>query len=193
MNFSAARDYIINRLRNELDPGLCYHSLDHTLDVYYAVQKLNSLENVSADYSVLLETAALYHDAGMMMRYKDHEEASVQIAQDVLPEFGYSNEEIEMVSRLIMATRLPQKAYDRYEMIICDADLDSLGRNDFFVQSFRLRLEWKEFDIIDYSVKEWLKFQIYFLENHDYFTKSARELREAQKTENLRQLKEIKL
>jgi predicted metal-dependent HD superfamily phosphohydrolase len=55
----------------------------------------------------LLMTAALWHDTGFILTYKDHEEASCQLCKKHLPDFGYSPEEVEIVISLIMDTKLP--------------------------------------------------------------------------------------
>ena len=130
MDFSKASEYVIQRLQTELSPDLWYHSPGHTLDVVMATRRLCKVEKVDADAALLIETAALYHDAGMIFQYTDHEAKSVTLARETLPEFGYSPAEIDQISGLIFATRMPQRVAHLYEQILCDADLDYLGRND---------------------------------------------------------------
>jgi hypothetical protein len=91
---------------------------------------------------------------------------------------------------MIMATMLPQHATNKLEMIICDADLDYLGRDDFFMISHRLKLEWHEMGQTSRLI-EWYKGQIEFLEGHHYFLESTKELRQAKKEENLAEIKEL--
>ena len=189
MDFIGARDYILEKLRNELDKKLCYHNLSHTLDVHQAVIRLSTLEQVPHETIVLLETAAFYHDSGMVVKYDDHEKYSIAIANETLPKYGYSEEEILEIGNLIQVTTLPQKATSHAEQIICDADLDSLGREDFFVQSFNLRLEWENCNIRRMTPSEWFSFEIQFLEDHQYYTASARMLRNEQKIRNLEKIK----
>jgi hypothetical protein len=127
----------------------------------------------------------------MLTTYKGHEEASCVIAAEYLPDFGYTAQEIERVNKMIMATKLPQNASTHLEQIICDADLDYLGREDFFMISHRLKLEWnlQEFNVT--TLKEWYKLQVSFLGSHQFFTQSAKETRDAGKLKNLNQIKEI--
>jgi len=65
MNYPKARDFIIEKLSNELAPDLTYHSIDHTLDVLNSARNLAELEKVSEHERLLLETAALYHDSDL--------------------------------------------------------------------------------------------------------------------------------
>jgi len=191
MDLIGARDYILEMLRNELDTKLTYHNLLHTLDVHQAVVRLLNLEQLPHHEALLLETAAFYHDSGMLVKYADHEQFSVRIANEALPRFGYNEEEIQEIGNLIQVTTLPQKAITHAEKIICDADLDSLGRDDFFVQSFNLRLEWENFSIRHTSLLDWLLFELQFMEGHQYYTASAMALRNEQKMLNLKEIKDL--
>ena len=131
INFAATKRFVLSKLRKELSHKLYYHSPEHTIDVYYATLRFAKMEKVSGHDLLLLKTAALYHDIGLIKQYREHEAASVQIANETLPEFGYSLEDIKVICHLITCTRLPQSAESKLEKILCDADLDYLGRDDF--------------------------------------------------------------
>ena len=191
MNFIGAKKYIIDHLQEGLPRNLYFHSLEHSIDVLHSAILLNRLEKINEKDSILIETAAIYHDAGMIRKYMDHEAVSAQLAREVLPMFDYNEEEIEQVASLIMVTTMPQFARTPQEKVLCDADLDGLGREDFFITSFQLQLEWKIYGVMDTSLCEWIKFEIEFLENHKYFTPSAIKLRVEQKERNLQALKDL--
>ena len=192
MDFINAYRYVIDRMKKELNPTLTYHNSDHTLDMHSSVIRLMDLENVTdAHTRMIMETAAIYHDCGMMISYSDHEDQSVFIAEKNLPSFGYSPVDICEVSKLILVTRLPQMPDNLPEKILCDADLDSLGREDFFIRSFQLQLEWELNGIRKTTLEEWLKFEEDFLENHHFFTDSARNLRDQTKSNNLLNIKSL--
>ena len=191
MNFEGAKTFILGKLKKDLKPTLYYHDISHTLDVYDSVKRIATLEKINSSDIFLLKTAALFHDCGMLKSYIDHEEASCKIANEYLPGFGYDKSAIKQINKMIMATKLPQNASDRLEQIICDADLDYLGRDDFFMISHRLKLEWNLQNFNPTTLKEWYKLQVNFLGNHKFFTKAAIETREKQKQQNLREVKEI--
>jgi hypothetical protein len=86
---------------------------------------------------------------------------------------------------------MPQTANTKLEKILCDADLDVLGREDFFITSFQLQLEWKLYGFMNSTMAEWIRFEIEFLEKHKYFTSSAIKLREVQKQKNIQALKDL--
>jgi predicted HD phosphohydrolase len=188
MDFEGAKAFMIEKLRLELNPGYTYHCLEHSLDVYAAAATLARMEGLGAMETRLIEVAALFHDAGMLHTYSDHEAASVGLATCFLPAYGFSGEEIDIVSSMIMATRLPQSPKTKAEEVLCDADLDYLGRDDFFIHSMELQHEWKRFGILDTTLSGWLEIQIRFLTNHSYFTASAISLRNEKKSENLNEI-----
>jgi len=190
MDFESAKTYIIKRLDEELNPDLKYHSLNHTIDVYHAASNLARMEGVKSKDLVLVKIAALYHDAGLLYKYRGHEEISCLIVQDVLPQFGFAKNEIKSISDMILATRIPQKPYSLLDKIICDADLDYMGRDDFFMNAMRLKHEWMDYGIIT-NLKQWYVIQIEFLRNHKYFTNSAIKLRQKKKMQHLLEIKEL--
>jgi uncharacterized protein len=191
MDFLAAKNYIVTRLQKELSPNLHFHSHDHSLDVLKSACRLHCMEGIREPDSLLIETAAIYHDAGMINTYLEHELASVIIAREVLPRFEYTPSEIDIIDSLIMVTTMPQSARSRLEKVICDADLDALGREDFFITSFQLHLEWKLYGIMNATIEEWIRYEIDFMEKHRYFTRSAIKLREAQKQKNIKAYKDL--
>jgi uncharacterized protein len=80
----------------------------------------------------LLKTACLFHDIGFTISGQDHEERGCEIAEEVLPDLNYDSDQINRIKGMIMATKIPQTPNNKLEQIICDADLDYLGRDDFF-------------------------------------------------------------
>lgn len=191
IDFEAIRDTIFARLERELSPKLYYHGVHHTRDdVLPAVERLAALAELNGDDLLLLRVAAVYHDFGYTHHYLNHEAIGAGIASQELPDFGFSPEQVRRITSMIMATRMPQSPKSNLEKIICDADLDSLGREDFFVISHSLRLELKEMGIIT-TVKEWYTRQLKFLETHAYLSDAGKTLRAEGKKKNILELRNI--
>lgn len=188
-DFTAARRFAIYQLKNHLAPAITYHSPVHTLEeVLPAVDRMILAEGVaSAEDQLLLRTAALFHDLGYTSAHHEHEKISAQIAARELPGHGYSPQQVEAVQAIIMATRLPQSPQGLLQEILADADLDVLGSAVFFERNVDLR---QEIDIFHGAVNDlvWYTSQIKFLRDHQYFTRSTRELRKSVKQENLQEL-----
>ncbi len=143
MQFKRAGKFILNKLRNELPAHLSYHGIDHTLDVYSAAERIAKEKGISNYERKLLLTAALFHDTGFIKKRELHEVESCNFARQYLPLYGYKVAEIELICGMIMATRIPQSPKTYLEEIICDADLDYLGRDDFFRTGNKLFEELK--------------------------------------------------
>lgn len=190
MDFEAAKDYILQRLKRELPSKLSYHGLHHTLDVCQAVDEIAEGENVTGEKLVMLRTAAVYHDIGFVKEYKNNEDIASEIAGETLGSFNYNERQIEIIKKIILSTRVPQRPLTHLEEILCDADLDYLGREDFFEIAETLKKEWVAHELIR-SEKEWPAIQVAFLQHHRYFTKTSQSRREALKHDHIAKLKQL--
>lgn len=189
MRYQEAEKKVFRHLLNELDEQLCYHDLKHTVDVIRAAERLAYLEQLKPRDTVLVKTGALFHDIGFCEQYIDNEETGAEIAGEMLPDFGFSPIEVDRVQRMILATRIPQSPRDLPEAIVCDADLDYLGRADFVPLANNLKRELIRYNIVQ-NDEEWREIQIKFLSAHQYFTPSAQKLRNAEKEKHLEQLQQ---
>lgn len=190
-DYAGAKKYVLERLERELSPMLFYHSVQHTRDdVLPAAKRLAKIAGIGGEDLLLLKTAALYHDAGYLQRYEQNEEIAVQIVEETLPSFGFAPAQIKIISQMIMATKMPQSPQTFLEQILCDADMDTLGRDDFFVTSQLLRLELMVYNA-PIGLRDWYEFQLYFLDNHTYFTDEARSLRDKGRLKNLAEVRTL--
>jgi len=190
MNLRNLSDFIIEKMKRELPETVVYHSTEHTLDVYEAALRLAKLEGLGEDDTNRLRAAALLHDSGITVSFDNHEDHSVKIAEQYLPSFGFSIEDIAIIKGMILATKLPQNASTLLEKVLCDADLDYLGRADFFVIAQKLRLEW-EYAGNKIDLNEWYFLQLNFFKNHAYQTRSAFQLRNERKIQNLQEIENL--
>lgn len=190
MSLTNLTEFIVEKMRRELPEFVVYHSVEHTLDVHEAALRLAKLEGLDSAATRLVSAAALLHDSGITVSFKDHEDISADIAEQYLPSFGFKPEEIEVIKQMIITTKLPQSASTIESQILCDADLDYLGRADFFVIAQKLRLEW-ELSGNKINLCDWYIIQMDFLRKHKYFTESALKLREKRKLENLLEIEHL--
>ena len=169
---------------HELPAARTYHSLEHTLDVYASAIGIAEQEGVTGEGLTLLKIAALYHDSGFTVQDTEHEEAGCAIAREVLPGFGFTARQVELICDMIMATRIPQRPRNKLGRVLCDADLDYLGRGDFSLIGATLFQEMRTYGVLS-TEREWNELQVRFLERHAYFTATNKRLREPVKQEHL--------
>ncbi|MEP6676883.1 MAG: YitT family protein [Ferruginibacter sp.] len=188
MKYEPLYSFVIHKLETGLPSFITYHNAQHTKNVIAAAEYLAAGENVSDEELILLKTAALFHDAGFLQNHKEHEMLSCKLARKYLPDYDYSEQQIDTICNMIMATKLPQSATEHLSRLLCDADLFYLGSDDYSVNARNLFAEFKRNGIVSSST-EWDLKQIEFLSAHQYFTNTARNEREEKKQHNLAQLR----
>jgi len=189
ISYYKAERHIIRVLEQGLSEKLHYHSIDHSIDVVKAVERLALLEGITDEGLFLLKTAATYHDAGFVEQYDKNEPIGARLAEEILPKYGYTEQHIGTIKELIYVTQIPHNPKNKLEEIMCDADLDYLGRDDFHEIADRLRRELREHGKID-SDRKWDEIQIHFLTTHRYFTDTAINTRQEKKLENIQEIRD---
>lgn len=192
MDFEQMRENILTRLRSLLPDTVVYHDVPHTINVEKAVTRYAKLEGVDSESILLARTAALFHDAGYIYSNKNNEDFGINMAKSILPEYGYSSIQIEIITNIIESTKTSVEPRNLLEKIMCDADHDYLGRPDYYAIANKLRQEYENEDRFMTDI-EWIKFQLHFLENvHQFYTVTAQNIRQIGKRARIRELR-IKL
>lgn len=190
VDFKGAKKYVIERLERELNPNLLYHGVHHTMDVYEVSIKIAELEEVSQEEKLIINTAALYHDAGFVFQYDHNEVLAVKMINEVLPKFGYNEKQIKTIGDIILTTRIKARPISLLEKIMSDADYDYLGRADVADIATTLHKELAEYGF-PFSESEWNEIQLKFLKKHEYHTPSSVQLRRSSKLEYYEHLKSL--
>lgn len=186
MQVTDAVKHILEKLKSDLPDYLHYHSVTHIKDVTKQSIRIAKSEGIHNQEDLdLLETASIYHDCGFLSTYANHEEKGCEIAREILPQYGYTDKQIAVIEGLIMATKVPQKPKTKLEKILCDADLDYLGRDDFFIIGNYLYEELLHVGIVRDQLS-WNNLQAKFLKEHHYFTQTNIKDREPLKQEHLK-------
>ncbi|MBE6364845.1 MAG: HD domain-containing protein [Lentisphaerae bacterium] len=160
---------VLDHLEFNLPEKCLYHNKRHTREVVANVHAFASRYNsISRRKMRCLMTAALLHDVGYTVQYDDNEPLAVEYAQKILPGYGYSAKDIELICRLILATTMPVKPQDLLEKIICDADVGHIGLANYYERSRLLREELENYGIVR-NDREFLENEAEFLRGHRFF------------------------
>ena len=163
------KEKIFDDLSNILDENYSYHNLDHTKRVISAAVDIGSNYDLSEkDWRCLL-TACLLHDYGFIESHVEHEKISAKLSSQILPKYGFSETDIQIINSLIIVTKLEKKPKNLLESIIRDADLEYLGSEDFIKISPLLKKEWINCEVVK-SDSEFYKIQYEFILNHSFYT-----------------------
>jgi predicted metal-dependent HD superfamily phosphohydrolase len=178
--------------KDELPVGIKFHDANHTLHpargVVASANRIAISEKISEQDRELLIAAAYFHDTGYIREYGRNEPIAARMAGRILKLIGYKPKEIEKVQKMILATDLTCEPKTHLEKILCDADLDNLGRKDFFKLDAKLR-EGRRIRGLDVSDDiKWYKGTLEVMKNHKYYTKSQIKLREEEKQKNMKKL-----
>jgi len=169
-----SEDFVSYLLKDKLSNLYSYHNFNHTFTVVSAVKELCKKEDVGGDEKEELLVAAWFHDTGYIEGFENHEKESVKIAAAFLKEKGKSDEFIEKVSSLILATVKEYIPKTHLEKIIKDADYAHLMGNEYVTTCELLRLELKNTGIAAFSNAEWTRENLNFLLNkHRFYTDYA--------------------
>jgi predicted metal-dependent HD superfamily phosphohydrolase len=163
------RERVLDLLKEKLPENLHYHGVGHTLRAIDVAEDYINHHKLGVHEAQILRLAVLMHDIGYTETSLNHEEVGARIAKELMNELEFSVVQTKVVCNLIRATKVPQMPTNLLERIICDVDLDYLGREDYMEISELLFKELYENSMID-SREEWNKMQIDFLENHKYHT-----------------------
>lgn len=113
----------------------CRHGINHSLDVA-RIAYIMTLEN-GLDYSKdIIYAIALLHDIGRVMQYEkgvSHHEGSVIIAEEILKDTSYDDEEISIIIEAIKNHRNKENASEFNKLIFKS---DKLSRNCFMCKSY---------------------------------------------------------
>jgi adenylate cyclase len=189
VDFEHMRSDVLNKLKSMLPDEVIYHDLGHTLNVEKAAIRLGRLEGLHEDEMLLLRTAALFHDTGFIFTYQHNELHAVRLMEQMLPKYGFTADQIQLIREMILATSLDIKPVGLLQEILCDADHDYLGRADYYVVFSKLRDEMIAYGA-DLSEEGWIQLQIKFLEvTHQFYTITALNIRQKGKMNRLAELK----
>jgi PAS domain S-box-containing protein len=185
-NYKIAYEMIATFLEHNLPASYVYHSIHHIRDVVEQVERIGKKEKLLNADICDLKLAAWLHDVGYIWEPNRHEARGAEYATSILKALDFPANKIQKITGMIMATKIPQSPNNIFEQIICDADLDYLGRSDYFENSQLLLQELRLTKNI--TELEWLHIQDRFLSGHNYFTKTEKTLRDKSKAKVLKNI-----
>jgi predicted metal-dependent HD superfamily phosphohydrolase len=179
-----ASTFVTKYICGKLDASYTYHNLEHTREVAEAAVRIGEASGLAESDLEIVAIAAWFHDAGITEQYLHHEEKSAEIAEQFLKKHDYDRDSIMAVKRCILATNIRVTPTTLQEKVLCDADLEHIGKKSFWERSDQLRQEWENKFERKYSDAEWLQNQIGFLHEISFHTDYAIERRSSRLEKN---------
>lgn len=166
--------FVKKLFEEKLPSWAVYHDLPHTIETVDGCVEIGNGSGLTNEDLEILCIASWFHDTGYMFKVDGHEEKSSEIALKFLNENNYPLDRINMVRDCIIATKISVPPQNLLESIICDADLISLGRPDYFEKNDLLKLEIERRENKEISDLAWLNRSLNFLSSHNYYTEYAK-------------------
>jgi predicted metal-dependent HD superfamily phosphohydrolase len=177
--------YVSKCFEENLPEWAVYHNLQHTIETVNGCLEIGKGLNLKEEDLEILSIAAWFHDIGYIYVVDGHEEKSVEICTNFLKLNDYPADKISKVTNCILATKIINLPKNLFEFIICDSDLISLGRTDYFEKNDLLKLEIEMRSGKKISDEQWLRRSAKFLSSHSYYTEYAKLNFNVQLRENL--------
>lgn len=188
----AADNFILKLFTDELPNTFVYHNYTHSKRVYKSINEIIEHSQIDVKDATILRLAALLHDTGYIISYKNHEKEGVKIARKFLESENVEEDIIAGVEKCIYATEFKNKSpKTELDKIIRDADSSHFGKDYFEEASEFLRQELLLQERHNFTPREWQEENIRVLmEEHQYYTEYALKNWQPVKEENLSNLLE---
>ena len=183
-----AEEYVQGIFSQKIGQIFAYHNFDHTRRVLESGRMIGEKAGLTSEELEMIELSALFHDAGFSRSKDDHESHSKDIAREFLIGEEYPEEKLAKVLACIDSTRMAHEPTDRLEQIMKDADMNSLGGEDYFDQAEKLRTELNNVHNEGLDENAWGLINIQFLKDHSFYTPEAQELFGEKKKANIKML-----
>jgi hypothetical protein len=151
------------------------------------VELLSGAEILTGENYINLKLAAIFLLTGYISDYEKPMEASLRMVEEILPAYGFSQENVEKSGNLIKNcfAGIQQTLADN---ILHDARYDYLGRVDYLKLTDKLLRERAEHGK-PADNKSWAEYQKSLLEKNEFITNTARILRNVPASDQIEALK----
>ena len=168
-------EIVIKLFEDEAPPNLYFHNSSLVKSINNQVELLSTAENLPEEEFINLKLASVFLLTGYIWDYEKPMEASFRLAEELLPRYGFNQENIDSTMKLIRNC-FADKQESLSDRILHDARYDYLGRVDYIKLSDKLLRERMEYGKHS-DKKTWLRSQVKLLEEHEFLTSTAKILR----------------
>lgn len=179
-------DMITKMFDDEAPPNLYFHNSSMVKNISNQVELLSTAEKLPEEEYVNLKLASVFLLTGFITDYEKPMEASSRLVEEILPRYGFSQENIEATKKIIKNSFINHNE-SISDNILHDARYDYLGRVDYMKLTEKLQRERTEYGKLCEG-SEWIELQEKLLGANDFITDTARLLRSVSIEEQLKEL-----
>jgi adenylate cyclase len=164
-------EMIIKMFDDEAPPNLYFHNSSMLKNISNQVELLSRAENLPDEEYINLKLASVFLLTGYISDYEKPMEASMRLVEEILPGYGFSQENVELTKRIIK-NGFSDHQESLSDNILHDAMYDYLGRVDYMKLTDKLLRERTEYGKHPDN-KTWIEFQRKLLSDHQFITRTA--------------------
>ena len=168
-------EMVLKMFDDEAPPNLYFHNSSMVKNITNQVELLSRAEKLPDEDFINLKLASVFLLTGYITDYEKPMEASLRLVEEILPVYGFSQENVEMTKTMIRNSFLNYQE-SLADKILHDARYDYLGRIDYMKLTDKLLRERAEYGKI-LSSKAWLEYRKKQLTEHDFTTSTGKLLR----------------
>jgi adenylate cyclase len=168
-------EMITKMFDDEAPPNLYFHNSSLVKNISNQVELLATAEKLPEEEYINLKLASVFLMTGFISDYEKPMEASSRLVEEILPLYGFSQENIEL-TKSIIRNSFTDHQESLSDNILHDARFDYLGRVDFMKLTDKLLRERTEYGKHSDN-KTWIEIQKKQLADHEFITNTARLLR----------------
>ena len=175
------RDYYASHFNDQYS----FHNYNRTISIVRNCDALGVSMNLGGQELKLAHLAAWFTELGFSEDHRNYQAKSVRLAREYFRTKKIDDGIFEKLEECILSTRVPQQPVSVISQLICDATMYHLAEKDSLQLSDALRAEFAAVGQVEYSDEEWITEYIKMINNHFYFTGSARDLFQKRKEKTL--------
>jgi class 3 adenylate cyclase len=160
---------------DEAPPNLYFHNSSMLKNISTQVELLSRAENLPDEEFINLKLASVFLLTGYISDYEKPMEAALRLVEEILPEYGFNQENVESTNRIIRNS-FNDHQESLADNILHDARYDYFGRIDYLKLTDKLLRERTEYGKHPDN-KTWIEFQRRQLSDHQFKTDTGRLLR----------------
>jgi len=180
-------EMILKMFDDEASPNLYFHNSVMVKNISTQVELISRAENLPDEDFINLKLASLFLLSGYISDYEKPMEASLRLVEELLPRYGFTQENVDMTKALIRNS-FNEHRESLADEILHDARYDYLGRVDYLKLTDKLLREQTEYGKHT-DTETWISLLKTQLTEHEFITKTARLLRNIPSAEQLAGLK----
>jgi adenylate cyclase len=182
-------DRVTKIFDDEAPPNLYFHNTLLLKSITNHVELLSTAEKLPDEDFVNLKLASVFLLTGYITDYEKPMEASLRLVEEILPEYGFNQENIDITKKIIINSYADHQE-SLSEKILHDARYDYLGRVDYIKLTEKLLRERTEYGKHT-DLKTWIEIQQKLLSEHDFLTNTGKLLRSVSVEDQINDLRKF--